>query len=391
MKKLNSTILLSILLIWLPLKADAEDLPVISSGAAIVIDAKTGEVLFEKKSMERKYPASLTKVATAIYAIEKGNLDDEVTVSATAREAEGTRVYLEEGEKVSLKKLVQGLLINSGNDAGVAIAEHLDGSVDQFAKNFNEYLDRIGAKNTNFENPHGLFSPYHVTTARDLAIITQYAMRNEEFRKIFGTTELPWNGDSWDTTLFTHHKLMRETPYDGVTGGKTGYVDESGHTLVTTAQKENISLIVVTLQGASQEVVYGDTTELLDYAFGHYKTSHIPEGTTIPIAEGVYKTKKDYYFTQPVDQKVSLRINSEGELEILNTNLERITSFRLQDLSVDRKQAGRTQDESLNIGIIEVISYTFGLVIVAFVALRTVSLVFKRKKYALRNSRQNGS
>src|SRR5699024_3158459 len=118
--------------------------------------------------------------------IEKGGIDETVTVSKKARNTEGAKVFLEDGEQVSLKKLIQGLLINSGNDAGVAIAEHLSGSVEQFSSDINEYLSNIiGLKDTNFENPHGLFNPNHVTTAADLANITQYAMNNHLFREIF--------------------------------------------------------------------------------------------------------------------------------------------------------------------------------------------------------------
>lgn len=391
MKKLNFVILVLLLQSWLPREAEAADPPIINSGAAIVMDAKTGEVLYEKNPRERKYPASLTKVATAIYAIEKGNLEDEVSVSQAARETEGTRVYLEEGEKVPLRKLIQGLLINSGNDAGVAIAEHLDGSVEQFAKNLNVYLAGIGTKDTVFKNPHGLFDPDHVTSANDLALITQYAMENDEFRKIFGTTELPWDGESWDTTLFTHHKLMRERPYDGVTGGKTGYVDQSGNTLITTAQRDNINLIIVTLEGSSQEIAYNDTTVLLDYAFSHYMTTRISKGTTIPMGKGVYKTEKDYYFTQPIDQNVTMRIDSNGELEILDENQGIISSFQIENLLPKPQKKSKAMDGPVrNEDDGDFIIYIVGFTILALLAWRTLYLIKRKKKYAFRNSGQNG-
>lgn len=152
---------------------DFSEGPTITSEAAILIEEKTGRILYKKNSDLKMYPASLTKVATAIYAIERGNLEDIVTVSQHARKVDGTRVYLEEGEKVPLKKLIQGLLINSGNDAGVAIAEHLDGSEEEFAINVNSYLKEIGLQNTNFTNPHGLFNPDHTTTAGNNAICNE--------------------------------------------------------------------------------------------------------------------------------------------------------------------------------------------------------------------------
>src|SRR5690625_2742301 len=236
--------------------------PKLNSEAAIVIESSTGKVLYEQASNTHMYPASLTKIATAIYAIEKGDIEETVTVSKKASNTGGSSVYLEEGEQVTIKKLIQGLLINSGNDAGVAIAEHLSGSMDQFSFDINEYLkDVVGVQNTHFENSHGLFDPDHVTTATDMSKVTKYAMNNKLFMEIYGTKELEWDGQSWDTTLFTHHKLLREKPYEGITGGKTGFVNESGFTLATTAERENLSLIVITLNSNLKSEAYNDRSE----------------------------------------------------------------------------------------------------------------------------------
>ncbi len=312
--------------------------PVIQSEAAILIDSKSGKVLFEKNSDKQMYPASLTKVATAIYAIENGNLNDIVTVSKNARDAEGTRVYLEEGEQVPLKKLIQGLLINSGNDAGVAIAEHLDGNVKDFAKNLNEYLQKnIGIENTNFENPHGLFDPNHVTTAQDFAKITQYAIQNETFREIFGTKELKWQGQTWDTTLFNHHKLMRERPYEGVNGGKTGYVDQSGQTLVTTAKRGDLNLIAVTFKGSSQTAVYSDTVNLLDYGFENFQTSMIKKDTVYEAGDKEFAVQKNLYYSLPKGSQVKEVTNENGTLEIINENKEVIEQFSLALIKKTKK------------------------------------------------------
>ncbi len=269
-----------------------------------------------------------------------------VTVSKRAREVEGTRVYLEDGEKVPLRKLIQGLLINSGNDAGVAIAEHLDGSVESFATNLNDYLGRLGLKNTHFENPHGLFSPDHVTTAKDLAILTQYAMKNEDFREVFGTKELEWKGLSWETTLYTHHKLMREQPYEGVTGGKTGYVDQSGQTLITTAEKNDLSLIVVTLSAPTQQIIYRDTIELLDFGFDHYQTSLVPKGT-FSLNDQQFLLTKDFYFTQALKENVTTKMNENGILEVINQNQEVIASTQLE--GVRNKKSNSNKKEKITV------------------------------------------
>ncbi|MDI3410890.1 serine hydrolase [Bacillus sonorensis] len=154
------------------------------------------------------YPASITKIATAIYAIEKGHLKDDVKVSKKAAETEGTSVYLEKGETVPLKRLLQGLLMNSGNDAGTAIAEHLSGSVEQFADDLNAFVaKRVGATDTHFTNPHGLFDKNHYTTAADMAKITAYAVKNKTFRSLF-QKKAAWHGQTWDTTLKNHHRML---------------------------------------------------------------------------------------------------------------------------------------------------------------------------------------
>ncbi|UOR14112.1 D-alanyl-D-alanine carboxypeptidase family protein [Halobacillus amylolyticus] len=317
------------------------------SEAAIMIDSETGEVLYEKNASKKMYPASLTKIATAIYAIETGNLDDVVTVSENARNTVGTKVYLEEGEQVTLKKLLQGLLINSGNDAGVAIAEHLSGSVERFSTEINQYLKNVvGVKNTNFVNPHGLFDAQHVTTAEDLAKITQYAMKNEVFREIFGTKKLKWNGESWDTTLYTHHKLMRQNPYKGVTGGKTGFVNQSGFTLATTAERENISLIVITLNSNFQRGAYKDTTKLLDYGFRSFQTSTISEGTTF-IVDGVkYKVPEKLSFTKPLNRKVTKEVKN-GKLKVIDQkNGSVLTSLKLDKVEPKKEKVMKEQDSA---------------------------------------------
>jgi len=307
--------------------------PTLNSESAIVIELKTGQVLYEKDPNTQMYPASLTKIATAIYAIEQGNIEETITVSKKASNTVGSSVYLEEGEQVILKKLIQGLLINSGNDAGVAIAEHLSGSMNQFSSDINDYLTNvIGVQNTHFENSHGLFDTNHVTTAADMAKITQYAMNNQLFREIFGTKELKWNGQSWDTTLFTHHKLMRERPYEGITGGKTGFVNESGFTLATIAEREDLSLIVITLNSNLKSGAYNDTINLLDYAFDNYQTSNVSEGKTFMADEQEYKAGKKLYFTYSQDDQVRQEVTDNGILEIINQDDIVIASFPLENI-----------------------------------------------------------
>lgn len=349
--------------------------PDIVSEAAIIIDSETGTILYEKSANEQMYPASLTKIATAIYAIENGNLNDIVTVSKKARSTGGTKVYLEEGERVTLEKLIQGLLINSGNDAGVAIAEHLSGSIEGFSNDLNEFLiNKIGVKNTQFENPHGLFDPEHVTTAKDLAKITQYAIKNKTFREIFGTKEMEWKGESWDTTLYTHHKLMREIPYDGITGGKTGFVPQSGFTLATTAERGNMSLIVITLNSYNQEGSYSDTINLLDYGFNNFETSTIGEGSIFTVDNKKYKTSSKIIYTHSINEQVSRNVNNNGELEIINENGDVISSYPLN--KVERNLSEEQKINELSTGINEKnTGLLFGGHLLEFLFVMLVSLI----------------
>jgi serine-type D-Ala-D-Ala carboxypeptidase (penicillin-binding protein 5/6) len=298
----------------------AENQPLeIKSEAAVLADSETGAILYSKNGNERLYPASLTKIATAIYAIENGNVDDIVTVSARAVKEDGTRVYLVEGERVPLKKLIQGMMINSGNDAAVAIAEHIDGSVEQFANNMNKYLtEKIGVSNTHFSNPNGLYNENHYTTALDLALITNYAKKNPVFTEIFGTKELGWSGESWETKLLTHHRLLKgEIPVDGITGGKTGFVNESKHTLATTAENKNIMLTAIVLKADSSKASYNDTMKLIEYGFSSFTHRIIKQNELFALNKKEFYPKNDIFITEHVDNSEEI-ITEQGMLEVVN-------------------------------------------------------------------------
>ena len=158
--------------------------PNIEGNAYILIDGKTGQVLYGKEIDQKLNPASTTKIMTTIIALEKGNLQDMVTISKNVPLVEGTKVYLREGEKIELEKLLNAAMIHSANDAALAIAEHIGGSQEKFAQMMNEKAKEIGADNSNFINPHGLTAEGHLTTAYDLALISKYAMQNPKFREL---------------------------------------------------------------------------------------------------------------------------------------------------------------------------------------------------------------
>ncbi|WP_449537489.1 D-alanyl-D-alanine carboxypeptidase family protein [Ferdinandcohnia sp. Marseille-Q9671] len=317
----------------LPGMVFAEEQPAIKSGAVILLEENTGSILLEKNSQSKMYPASLTKMATAIYAIENGKLDDIVTISKNATDTEGTSVYLEEGEQVPLKRLLQGLLINSGNDAGVAIAEHLDGSVEAFSTSINKYLqEKIGVKDTHFSNPHGLFEENHYTTAYDLALITKYALQNKVFRDIFGTEELDWDGENWKTTLFSHHLLVKgEIPFEGISGGKTGFVPESRYTLSTSAERGDLSLIAIVLQADQDKIAYEDTVALLEYGFQNFEVSQV-EGKQAFIGDKneSYRLDKPLAYTHKKEEETQIMISSKGVLQVIGDDGRQIASKQLK-------------------------------------------------------------
>ncbi|GIO08734.1 serine-type D-Ala-D-Ala carboxypeptidase [Brevibacillus reuszeri] len=291
--------------------------------SAILIDATTGQVLFEKNPHEKLYPASITKIATGIYAIEKGNPDDIVTVSKKARYEEGTRVYLAEGEQVTLRKLEYGLLMHSGNDAATAIAEHMSQTTEKFAEELNAYLqEKVGVTETHFANAHGLHDPDHYTTASDMSKIAQYAMKNPIFREIVGTNRLPWDGKEWKSELINHNKLLRD--YEGATGIKNGFTDQAMHTLVGSAKRGNTELIAVTMKAASSPYAYKDVTKMLDYGFAGFETRQIATRgaayteSAVPGNDSVvtYTATDDLYATVPIGSEPLVELTNDGQLSV---------------------------------------------------------------------------
>ncbi|RIE03518.1 D-alanyl-D-alanine carboxypeptidase [Cohnella faecalis] len=244
--------------------------PAIQSESAILIDADTGIALFGKNANTRMYPASITKMVTAILALETSDPDETVTVSRTAREEEGTRIYLAEGEQKPMGDLLYGLMLNSGNDAATAIAEHVDGSKEAFSNRMNEFVSgKLGLTGTHFTNPSGLPDEDHYTTASDMAVIAKYAMQNPTFRAIVSTKKMAWNGLEWQSSLINHNKLIGT--YEGATGIKNGYTVAAGSTLVASAARGTKSLIGVVLKAPSSNAVYDDMKKLLDYGFAAFE------------------------------------------------------------------------------------------------------------------------
>ncbi len=235
-----------------------------SAQTAVVIETSTNAILYQKNPHKRLPMASTTKIMTAICAIEAGNIDRTVTVDDRAVGVEGSSIYLARGERLTVRELLYGLMLHSGNDAAVAIACAVSGSVEDFAKLMNDTAAKIGAVNTHFDNPNGLDSDTHYTTAYDLAIITSYGLKNEDFADIVSTytTTIP-NGDKpYPRKLKNHNRLL--TSYEGCTGVKTGYTRRCGRCLVSSARRGNTELVAVTLNDGND---WQDHTAMLDYGF----------------------------------------------------------------------------------------------------------------------------
>ena len=267
--------------------------------ACILINADNGKILYSKNADEKMYPASTTKVMTAILALENCNLTDIVTVSHDAifNVPYGYSIAnLQEGEEISINALLHVLLIPSANDAAFVLAEHIAGSVDAFSDMMNEKAKEIGCKNTHFVNPNGIHSEDHYSTAYDLALIGQYAMKNEVFRKIVSTTTytLPATNkyDKQDRIFLTTNDLIRSslsTYYEYATGAKTGYTDPASNCIIATATKDGINLIAVVLHAEKTEDGLNtravDCKTLFEYGFNNYsnKTINTTEDTITTI------------------------------------------------------------------------------------------------------------
>lgn len=242
--------------------------PGVSAGAAVVVDWKTGRVLFQRDAFSQRAPASTTKVLTAILALERAKMTDKVTISKRAAYTGGSSMYIKPGEVYSMHDLLYGLLLRSGNDAATAIAEHVAGSVEEFAVLMNAKAKSVGALKSNFVNPHGLTDARHYSTAYDLAMITRYALQNETFRSIVAVRETPLTFEylNRDVVLHNTNRLLRMMPdADGV---KTGTTAAAGACLIASATRDDQKLVAVVLRAGNR---WNDAAKLLEWGFTNFR------------------------------------------------------------------------------------------------------------------------
>lgn len=281
-------LLATLLFLMIPRYASGEGVGV-SARSAILMEQETGRVLYEKDAYTQRRIASITKIMTAILAIESGKLDETVVISARAAGTEGSSLYLKEGEKIKLENLVYGLMLRSGNDAAVAIAEAVGGSLEGFVNLMNQKVDEIGMSDTVFANPHGLDDhENHFSTAYDMALLTQYAMNNEIYQAISGTKvhKAPNEKENWDYVWRNKNKLLTGL-YENSTGGKTGYTKRAKRTLVSTAERDGMKLIAVTLDAPSD---WKDHISMFNYGYTNYELSLLqPKGVLKDLKKAPYK------------------------------------------------------------------------------------------------------
>ena len=280
MKKIL-VILLTFFLI-IPLVKAQDDSLNLSSESAILMDYKSGKILYEKNTQEKLPMASMTKIMSMLLimeSIENGTLsyEDKVLISENASSMGGSQVFLQAGEQYTVNDLLKCIAISSANDAVVAMAEKISGSVDAFVDLMNKRVKELGLKNTNFANPHGLDNENHYSTAYDMAIIAKELLNYEDILKYTSIYEdyltKPDGSEIW---LVNTNRLVRF--YDGVDGLKTGYTTEAGYCLTATAKKGDLRLISVVMKSPSAEDRSSDTSTLLTYGFNSFKTSIIYSG-----------------------------------------------------------------------------------------------------------------
>ena len=292
---LSASLILAIVFVFTPNRpilafAPDEDL---TARAAVLMDAATGKILYQKEADLRLPPASTTKVATAILTLESGkSLGQKLIVSKEATRVPASKLYLRPGQSVRIEELLYGIMLASANDASVVLAEGIAGSVVRFGELMTKKAHEIGATNTHFSNPHGLTAPDHYSTARDLAILFRYAMKNPTFRDIVQT-----KFSSVNTTALVKRKLVPRRiamrnhnrllwGYDGAIGGKTGYTVAAQKCFVGAVQRNGATLIIAILGARDQ---WGDTKRLLEYGFDHYDDLKVapPAGKAAPMEQQV--------------------------------------------------------------------------------------------------------
>lgn len=312
--------LVLILLLLIPINIKAYES---SASSVVLMDMDSLNVIYGGNMHDVRSVASISKIMTAILAIENADINSTVTIGEEITKAYGSGIYIKQGEELTLESLLYGLMLRSGNDAALAIANYVGGDIDNFVEMMNEKAVEIGMKNTTFNNPHGLDeNGGNLSTAYDMALLTSYAMQNENYRKIVSTKKYTLRTNMNYYSWINKHKLLHSHNY--ITGGKTGFTDIAKRTLVTTASKDNINLVVVTLNDGNDFV---DHINLFEEAFANYSNYNILKKGEIEIIDENYYTDKLYINN---DFNYSLNNNEQNNV-LLNFKLEKKKNYNNND------------------------------------------------------------
>ena len=344
MKKLFTVLIASLLLLFNSTSAASALVtpPVVSADSVVLLDATTGKLLYQKNKDSAYPPASTTKIMTILLVLEKGHLNDMVTVSKNAALADGSKIYLIEGEKISVKELLYGLILVSANDCAVALAEHAGGSTKNFVRLMNEKADSLGCKNTNFVNPNGLYNVKHKTSAYDLSLIMQQLSKDPEYSKLSTTPshKIPkTNKSKVERPLWNEDRLIQKNDqyyYPGCIGGKTGYTIQSQHSYIAVASRNGHKLIVALVHD-SKKTFFPDSRKLLDYGYNNFDLTKqfskndvvskltLADGTVIPLL-----ASKNLYVVKPKNSTNAPNIKTTQN----KTNSSSIKKGQLIDKSI---------------------------------------------------------
>ena len=296
-----------------------------SARSAILMDMDSNRILYEKNINEKRSVASISKIMTAVIAIESGKLDDKVIIGNEITKSYGSGIYIKVGEEMTLRDLVYGLMLRSGNDAALAIAKYVGGEVEDFVQMMNKKAKEIGMNNTEFHNPSGLDQEEgNYSTAYDMAILTSYAMKLEDYKTITSTKKYTLTTNKNVYSWINKNKLL--SIYKYTTGGKTGFTEIAKRTLVSTATKNNTNLVVVTLNDGND---WQDHQNLFEYGFSNYTNLKILDKGNITIYDDEYYedyklyVKNDFYY---------LLSNSEEDNLIFKYELNKKRSINNGDM-----------------------------------------------------------
>ena len=376
--------------------------PEVTAPSAILIDAKTGKVLYEKNADEKRYPASTTKVMTGLLAVENGNMDDIITIGKNPPLVErgSSQIYLITDEKLTMEQLLYSMMLESANDAAVAIAEHISGSVEEFSKLMNNKAKELDATNTNFVNPNGLHDDNHYTTAKDLAMIAKHAMTLDKFRDIVKEVKytVPKTNKQEERNYITNtNKLIWKTydkfRYEYATGIKTGYTVKSKQCLVGGAKKGDLELISVVM-GAEGQNIYTDTVALFEYGFASFQNVEILKKnqivTTVSIKEGKEKINllaaEDFSLVLSQDERDKVKTEIKTN-KTIKEPIEKGEILGEMLVYADEKEVKRINLlSSVEISAPQKLnSYWWLWIVAAFLLYRTIVTIYKVKRRRHKN------